>query len=59
MTSGMFIVGVCAVGGALACAGFVWALKSGQFKASDDAKYLVFDDEDDVPRPDVAWRQPK
>jgi cbb3-type cytochrome oxidase maturation protein len=59
MTSGMFIVGICAVGGMIACAGFIWAIRSGQFSSSDDAKYLVFDDEDDVPRPKIALRQPK
>ena len=46
MTSGMYIVAVCAVGGLIATAAFVWALRSGQFSSSDEAKYLVFDDED-------------
>ncbi|MFI5207403.1 MAG: cbb3-type cytochrome oxidase assembly protein [Gemmatimonadales bacterium] len=46
MTAGMYIVAICAVGGLLASAAFVWALRSGQFSSSDEAKYLVFDDED-------------
>ena len=46
MTAGMYIVAVCAVGGLIASAAFVWALRSGQFSSSDEAKYLVFDDED-------------
>jgi cbb3-type cytochrome oxidase maturation protein len=47
MTAGMYIVAVCAVGGLIASVAFVWALRSGQFSSSDEAKYLVFDDEDD------------
>lgn len=50
-TAGMYILGVCAVGGVIACAAFWWALKSGEFKGADDARWLVFDDEDDVVRP--------
>lgn len=46
MTAGMYIVAVCAVGGLIASAAFLWALRSGQFSSSDEAKYLVFDDED-------------
>jgi cbb3-type cytochrome oxidase maturation protein len=46
MTAGIYIVAVCAVGGLIASAAFVWALTSGQFSSSDEAKYLVFDDED-------------
>ena len=46
MTAGMYIVAVCAVGGLIASAAFVWALRSGQFSSSDEAKFLVFDDED-------------
>jgi cbb3-type cytochrome oxidase maturation protein len=42
----MYIVAVCAVGGLIASVAFIWALKSGQFSSSDEAKYLVFDDED-------------
>ena len=49
MAPGMFIVGVCALGGLIACSAFWWATRSGQFNNSDDAKYLVFDDEDEVP----------
>lgn len=47
MVAGEFIVGVCAVGGVIACLGFGWAAKTGQFSASDEAKYLVFDEGDD------------
>jgi cbb3-type cytochrome oxidase maturation protein len=46
MIAGTYIVAVCAVGGLIATAAFVWALRSGQFSSSDEAKYLVFDDED-------------
>lgn len=46
MTAGMYIVAVCAAGGLIASAAFVWALKSGQFSSSDEAKYLVFDEDD-------------
>ena len=46
MTAGMYIVAVCAVGGLIASAAFVWALRSGQFSSSDEAKYLVFDEDD-------------
>ncbi len=46
MTAGMYIVAVCAVGGLIASVAFVWALRSGQFSSSDEAKYLVFDEED-------------
>lgn len=53
MTAGKFIVAVCALGGLIACAAFWWALRNGQFTHADSAKYLVFDDEDDVPRPEA------
>lgn len=46
MTAGAYIVAVCALGGLIACAAFWWAVRSGQFAAMDEAKYLVFDDED-------------
>jgi cbb3-type cytochrome oxidase maturation protein len=51
MTAGKFIVAVCALGGLIACAGFWWALRSGQFSHMDSAKYLVFDDEDQLEQP--------
>jgi cbb3-type cytochrome oxidase maturation protein len=53
----MFILGVCAVGGLIAGAAFWWAIRSGQFSDASDARYLVFDDEDDVPRPAVQRRE--
>jgi cbb3-type cytochrome oxidase maturation protein len=56
----MYIVAVCAVGGLIASAAFVWALRSGQFSSSDEAKWLVFD-EDDAParsRADVPLVRP-
>lgn len=56
-TAGMFILGVCAVGGVIAGAAFWWAIRSGQFSDASDARYLVFDDEDDVPRPAVQRRE--
>lgn len=59
MTAGTFIVAVCALGGLIACAAFVWAVFGGQLSASDAAKYLVFDDEDDVPRPAPQLRTPR
>lgn len=55
--AGMFILGVCAVGGVIACAAFWWAIRSGQFSDASDARYLVFDDEDDVARPPVQRRE--
>jgi cbb3-type cytochrome oxidase maturation protein len=54
MSSGMYIVAVCAVGGLIACAAFVWALRSGQLSSSDEAKYLVFDEEDGPLAPPVG-----
>lgn len=56
MSPGMFIVGVCALGGLIACAAFWWATRTGQFSNADEAKYLVFDDEDDVVRPPAPPR---
>ena len=50
-TAGLFILGVCAAGGVIACAAFWWAIRSGQFSHASDAQYLVFDDEDEVDRP--------
>ncbi len=47
MVAGEFIVGVCAVGGVIACIGFGWAARNGQFSATDEARYLVFDEGDD------------
>jgi nitrogen fixation-related uncharacterized protein len=47
MVAGEFIVGVCAAGGLIACLGFGWAARTGQFSAMDEAKYLVFDEGDD------------
>ena len=58
MAPGMYIVAVCAVGGVIASAAFWWAIRTGQFSHSDEGKYLVFDDEDDVPRPPVRLRDP-
>ncbi len=55
--AGMFILGVCAAGGVIACAAFWWAIRSGQFSDASDARYLVFDDEDDVARPAVERRE--
>ena len=57
MGPGLYIVLICSVGGLIACAAFWWATRSGQFSRSDDAKYLVFDDEDHVPRPPVQLRK--
>jgi len=54
----MLIVAVCALGGLIACWAFWWATRSGQFNHADEAKYLVFDDEDDAPRPPVRLRPP-
>jgi cbb3-type cytochrome oxidase maturation protein len=51
MTAGMYIVAVCAVGGLIAGAAFWWAIRSGQLTDASEAKYLVFDDEDQVERP--------
>jgi nitrogen fixation-related uncharacterized protein len=48
MTAGMFIVAVCAFGGLIACAAFFWAAWSGQLADVAEARYLVFDDEDDA-----------
>ncbi len=58
MGAGTYIVAVCAVGGLIACGAFVWAMRAGEFGDVESAKYLVFDDEDDVPRPDIARRDP-
>ena len=52
-TAGLFILGVCVVGGVIACAAFWWAIRSGQFSDASEARWLVFDDEDDVARPDA------
>ena len=57
-TAGLAILGVCAVGGVIACAAFVWAMRSGEFTRSDDARWLVFDDEDDVRRPEAPPARP-
>lgn len=57
-TAGMYILGVCAAGGVIACAAFWWALKSGEFKGGDDARWLVFDDEDEVVRPEAPREDP-
>ena len=51
MTVGAWIVAICALGGLIACAAFWWAVRTGQFTDASEARYLVFDDEDDVPRP--------
>jgi cbb3-type cytochrome oxidase maturation protein len=51
MTAGMYIVAVCAVGGLIAGAAFWWAVRSGQLTDASEAKYLVFDDEDEIQRP--------
>jgi cbb3-type cytochrome oxidase maturation protein len=53
MTSGQYIVAICALGGVIASAAFWWSCRTGQFSGSEQAKYLVFDDEDNVPRPDA------
>jgi cbb3-type cytochrome oxidase maturation protein len=54
MTAGTVIVAVCAFGGLIACAAFWWATRTGQFSGLEEAKYLVFDDEDEVERPEKA-----
>lgn len=51
MTVGAFIVAICALGGLIACAAFWWAVRTNQFEGAAEARYLVFDDEDDVERP--------
>ena len=50
MTSGMYIVAVCAVGALIACAGFWWAARSGQFKEAAEARWLVFDEGEELER---------
>jgi len=57
-TAGLAILGVCAVGGVIACAAFIWAMRSGEFAGSDDARWLVFDDEDDVVKPEAPREGP-
>ena len=57
MTAGMFIVGVCAVGGVLACVAFWWATRSGEFSDAAEARFLVFDD-DELPAARAAERRP-
>ena len=57
MTAGMFIVGVCAVGGVLACVAFWWATRSGDFSDAAEARFLVFDD-DELPAARAAERRP-
>jgi cbb3-type cytochrome oxidase maturation protein len=49
-SAGPYIVGICAVGALIACVGFWWAGRSGQFRDSSEAKYLVFDEDDDPRR---------
>jgi cbb3-type cytochrome oxidase maturation protein len=58
-TAGLAILGVCAVGGVIACVAFIWAMRSGEFTRSDDARWLVFDDEDEVKRPEAPRPGPK
>jgi len=48
MTAGMYIVAICALGGAIACFGFIWAIRSGDLANVEEAKWLVFDDEDEL-----------
>ena len=57
MTPGQYIVGICAIGGVIASAAFWWSCRTGQFSDTDSARYLVFDDEDQVARPDDQTRR--
>ena len=42
------------IGGLIASVAFWWAVRSGELSDATEAKYLVFDDEDDVARPSPA-----
>lgn len=55
-TAGLFILGVCAFGGLIATAAFIWATRSGQFTESSEARFLVFDD-DELPAAREAERE--
>ena len=46
MTAGTYIVVICACGGLIACFGFIWAIRSGDLSNVDEAKWLVFDDDE-------------
>jgi cbb3-type cytochrome oxidase maturation protein len=46
MAAGTVIVGVCALGGLIACAAFWWATRSGEFENQAEARFLVFDDDE-------------
>lgn len=45
----VLIIAVCAVGGLIACAAFVWAALGGEFTEASDAALLVFDEDDERP----------
>ncbi len=42
----VYVIGICAAGGFIACAAFVWAALRGEFTDASEAALLVFDDED-------------
>ena len=47
----VYVIAICALGGCIACAAFVWAARKGEFTDASEAAFLVFDDADDVPGP--------
>jgi nitrogen fixation-related uncharacterized protein len=48
----IYVIAICAVGGAIACAAFVWAALKGEFTDASEAAFLVFDDEDEAGKPE-------
>jgi nitrogen fixation-related uncharacterized protein len=48
----IYIIAICGLGGAIACAAFVWAALKGEFTDASEAAFLVFDDEDQGPGPE-------
>jgi len=47
-SAAVYIIAICFLGGALACAAFVWAALKGEFTDAAEAAFLVFD-EDEAP----------
>jgi cbb3-type cytochrome oxidase maturation protein len=46
MTSGAYIIAVCALGALIACVAFWWATRTGEFADAAEARFLVFDEEE-------------
>jgi nitrogen fixation-related uncharacterized protein len=45
-SAAVYIIGICGLGGVIACGAFVWAALKGEFTDASEAAFLVFDDDD-------------